>query len=225
MGRGLTRASSRSTPKTACVSAPASRGTQGTPIARTRFKPSKTHCHPTRLPIHLQIRKGHLCPPPDRRCLGGESPCGPGNTRTSSGCLLWVHAPQHSISPKAEPAHLEPCSSHLFQPLRYTWAQKGLWRPRVDICPNSHSQAFLSLAQQSLGLHCLGPTGGWGLPPPLSGKTKKGPSTGALALSLSLSQSLSEHRGQPTPCLSLSTLLSKSIRSCQPASVQIEPCP
>ena len=37
------------------------------------------HCHPTRLPIHLQMLKGHLCPLPHMSLLGAESPCLPGN--------------------------------------------------------------------------------------------------------------------------------------------------
>lgn len=203
----------------------------------------ETHCHPTRLPIHRQIRKAHLCPPPDRRCLAGESPWGPGHSRTSSGCLPWVRSAQHSIRPKAGPAHLEPCSSHLFQPppRSRTWGQKGLGRPRVDICSNSPSQASLSLAQQSLGLHCLGPRGRWALLPPLSlGKDQEGPGhVGArsralslsrslslsLALSVSRSQGLSGCRGQPPPGLARATLLSTSTRACQPASFWIEPCP
>lgn len=165
----------------------------------------ETHCHPTRLPIHRQIRKAHLCPPPDRRCLAGESPWGPGHSRTSSGCLPWVRSAQHSIRPKAGPAHLEPCSSHLFQPppRSRTWGQKGLGRPRVDICSNSPSQASLSLAQQSLGLHCLGPRGRWALLPPLSlGKDQEGPGhVGARSRARSLSLSLTLSRSL---CLSLS---------------------
>lgn len=162
----------------------------------------ETHCHPTRLPIHRQIRKAHLCPPPDRRCLAGESPWGPGHSRTSSGCLPWVRSAQHSIRPKAGPAHLEPCSSHLFQPppRSRTWGQKGLGRPRVDICSNSPSQAFLSLAQQSLGLHCLGPRGRWALLPlrsqerPRRALPRGNSLSRSLALALARSRSLSLSR-------------------------------
>ncbi len=164
----MTRASfSRSNPEAVRVWAPASRGPPGHANTQDMLQAFETHCHPTRLPIHRQIRKAHLCPPPDRRCLAGESPWGPGHSRTSSGCLPWVRSAQHSIRPKAGPAHLEPCSSHLFQPppRSRTWGQKGLGRPRVDICSNSPSQASLSLAQQSLGLHCLGPRGWWALLP------------------------------------------------------------
>lgn len=44
-----------------------------------------------------------------------------------------------------------------------------------------------------------------------------------LQLSLSLSQMLSEYGGQPTPCLALETILSKSIRWRLPDSFWIEP--
>lgn len=91
---------------------------------------------------------------------------------------------QHSISPSAEPAHLQGCRSHLLEPRSCSWSRKGFWRPRVDIGWNSHSQAFLlSLAQQCLGLHCLGPSCGLGLLPQLSRNTKKGPSMWVLSLS------------------------------------------
>ena len=129
----------------------------------------QTHCHPPRRRTHLQIRKGHLRPPADRRCLAGESPCCPGNTRTSSGGLLWVRPAQASIRPDVEPAPLEPCPSHHLEPLSCPWDRKGLWRPRVDIGSNSPSQPLLlSRAQQSPGLLGLGlgPRRGWGLHPP-----------------------------------------------------------
>ena len=62
----------------------------------------KTHRHPMRLPIHLQILKGHLCPLPELRRLGGES-LGP---RTHLK-ILWVLAAcftQDTIGPNSEPA-------------------------------------------------------------------------------------------------------------------------
>ena len=64
-----------------------------------------------------------------------------------------------NIHPKPERAILEPCC--LLSTRRDgsgTWDQRGRWRPRVDIGLNSRSQILpLSLAQQSAGLHCLGP--------------------------------------------------------------------
>ena len=84
--------------------------TQGMPQA------FENHCHPTGLPIHLQILKGHLCPLPNRRHLGGESPWCPENTRKSSGCLLWAPLKTPSPPTSAEPARLEPWRSHLLEP-------------------------------------------------------------------------------------------------------------
>ena len=75
--------------------------------------------------------------------------------------------PPSAPAPDLEPAPLEPCHSHLFEPRSCTWGREGPWRPRVDIGSNSPSQAgLLSRAQQSPGLLGLGPRRGWGLHPP-----------------------------------------------------------
>ena len=98
--------------------------------------------------------------------------------------MLAVACTQDSLIPKAEPARFQPGSSKLLEPPSYPWGQKGRWHPRVDKGSNSHSQAFLlSLAQQCLGLHCLGPSCGLGLLPRLSRNSKKGPSMWVLSLS------------------------------------------
>ena len=58
----------------------------------------------------------------------------------------------HAISPNAEPAALEPCSSPRLKPPSCTWGQKGLWRPRVDIGSNSPSRGFGRESIQTLAL-------------------------------------------------------------------------
>ena len=181
----MTRASWRSNPEAVCVWTPASKEPQA------RQSPGPVSSLPNPLPPNQAANPppnpegtpppSALRPPPDRRCLRGESPWCPGNTRTSSGCLLWGRPAQASIrpapapapvpvpvaAPDVEPAPLEPCHSHLLEPRSCTWGRKGLWHPRVDIGSNSPAQAFLlSLAQQSPGLLGLGPRRGWGLHPP-----------------------------------------------------------
>ena len=74
-----------------------------------------------------------LCPLPDRRRLGPDSPRCPGTNAKASGRLLWL--PIHTLS-------IPPLSLHL-QPCHCTWVQKVLWRRLVDTCSNSNSQVFL----------------------------------------------------------------------------------
>ncbi len=98
----------------------------------------EAHSQTTRLPIHLTRLQGRLCPRPDGRPLGPESPRGPANNPKASAGLPWV--PIHTLS-------IPPLSLPL-QPCHCTWVQKVLWRRLVDIGSNSNSQGFLlSLAQ------------------------------------------------------------------------------
>jgi len=100
----------------------------------------EAHSQTTRLPIHLTRLQGRLCPRPDGRPLGPESPRGPANNPKASAGLPWV--PIHTLS-------IPPLSLPL-QPCHCTWVQKVLWRRLVDIGSNSNSQGFLlSLAQQT----------------------------------------------------------------------------
>ena len=128
----------------------------------------QTHCHPPRRRTHLQIRKGHLRPPADRRCLAGESPCCPGNTRTSSGGLLWVRPAQASIRPRRGACAF---GALPLPPLRASELPLGPEGALAPSCghrleqPLSGLPSLLGSAVPG-GLLGLGPRGGWGLHPP-----------------------------------------------------------
>ena len=165
---------------------------------REMLQAFETNCPPTRLPIHLHILKRHLSPLPDMRCLGGESPWGPGNTPKSCGCLLRVGSAQQSISLNAEPARLEPCSPRPLEARSCTW---GRWRPRVDIYWNSHSRVFLLWLSTARGCIVWGPHAGW-VSLPAFRKNQEVPfHVGSLSLKGS------ERQGQPKPCLAVLTIV------------------
>lgn len=148
---------------------------------REMLQAFETNCPPTRLPIHLHILKRHLSPLPDMRCLGGESPWGPGNTPKSCGCLLRVGSAQQSISLNAEPARLEPCSP---RPLEAE-LHLGTLAPSCGHLLEQPLSGFPPLAQHCSGLHCLGSTCGLGLLARFQEKPRS-----ALPRGLSLSQRL-----------------------------------
>ena len=182
----------------------------------------QTHCHPPRRRTHLQIRKGHLRPPADRRCLAGESPCCPGNTRTSSGGLLWVRPAQASIRPRRGACAF---GALPLPPLRASELPLGPEGALAPSCGHRLEQP-LSASPSLSGSAVPGAAGAGagaqtrvGAPSP----AKKGPSTWALAPSLK--GLLRADANQPRPCLAVESLRSKSIRLCQPAAVWIEPCP
>jgi len=143
----------------------------------------EAHSQTTRLPIHLTRLQGRLCPRPDGRPLGPESPRGPANNPKASAGLPWV--PIHTLS-------IPPLSLPL-QPCHCTWVQKVLWRRLVDIGSNSNSQGFLlSLAQPthptpvlslSVCLPWLGALCALNRLPPPSWSTKHCQSMWAIALS------------------------------------------
>ena len=71
--------------------------------------------------------------------------------------VLVVGSAQDTISPNAEPALLEPWSSHLLEPQSCISGQKVLWPPHMDFYSKSYFRVFLlSLAQQTLELHWKG---------------------------------------------------------------------
>ena len=140
--------------------------------AQDLFQAFQTHCHPTRRRTHLQIRKAHLRPPPDRRGLGGDSPWCPGNPCTASECLLWVRPAQASISPRPRPRPGACAFGALpLPPLR---ASELHLRPEGALAPSCGQRLeqplsglpSLSGSARPGGLLGLGPRGGWGLQPP-----------------------------------------------------------
>lgn len=164
--------------------------------AQNLFQAFQTHCHPTRRRTHLQIRKAHLRPPPDRRGLGGDSPWCPGNTCTSSECLLWVRPAQASIRPRRGACAF---GALPLPPLRASELPLG---PEGALAPSCGHR----LEQPLSGLPSLSgsavPRAAWagaqtrvGAPSP----AKKGPSTWALAPSLKGVLRADAHLGHASP--------------------------
>ena len=158
----------------------------------------QTHCHPPRRRTHLQIRKGHLRPPADRRCLAGESPCCPGNTRTSSGGLLWVRPAQASIRPRPRPGACAFGALPL-PPLRASELHLGPGGALAPSCGHRLEQplsGWPSLSGSAVpGAAWAGAQTRLGAPSP----AKKGPSTWALAPSLKGVLRADAHLGHASP--------------------------
>ena len=151
--------------------------------AQDLFQAFQTHCHPTRRPTHLQIRKAHLRPAPDRRGLGGDSPWCPGNPCTSSECLLWGRPAQASIRPRPRPGACAFGALPL-PPLRASELHLGPGGALAPSCGHRLEQprsGFPSLSGSAVpGAAWAGAQTRVGAPSP----AQKGPSTWALSPSL-----------------------------------------
>ena len=170
--------------------------------AQDLFQAFQTHCHPTRRRTHLQIRKAHLRPAPDRRGLGGDSPWCPGNPCTSSDCLLWGRPAQASIRPRPRPGACAFGALPL-PPLRASELHLGPGGALAPSCGHRLEQplsGWPSLSGSAVpGAAWAGAQTRVGAPSP----AKKGPSTWALAPSLKGVLRADAHLGHASPWKSL----------------------
>ena len=139
-----------------------------------------------------------LRPPPHRRCLGGESPWCPGNTCTSSECLLWVRPAQASIRPRPRPGACAFGALPL-PPLRASELHLGPGGALAPSCGHRLEQplsGWPSLSGSAVpGAAWAGAQTRLGAPSP----AKKGPSTWALAPSLKGVLRADAHLGHASP--------------------------